>query len=577
MAAAPPTPPGQIGVAAMHNPSQRGRSRVRRRLITTGVAVVVAISSAIAAGAPAAMADPVVVAHDSGPDWDVTLTRTTGGVLEATIANRAATTRSFGLGATTASATVVEPLWRSSVPGFAQATRSDQDSGATQQYVVPLRAGTRYVVYRDVDATTPEALVSYTTPGRFAPFTVSGTDERPVFQFGNPITLTPAVVRAGEAPRISVGGLGVATSAEVWLVADQQAQDTLAFEGDAPLAPQSTGGTLLGTLPVTGGRIDGTVAIPGGRAPGEYALLVGDSADQWWPGGPALRFGPDTNGDGSDQTTFSNLRIESGAPRGATPASTGPVEVRPLDQNGNQPVTFTFAGGVATAGTTTVSTATTGPSPTGFSTLAGAPSFYTLETTATFSGPVTVCITFPTVGLSAADASNQSLFHFVDGIWVDITQTQEAGRVCGETTSFSPFAVGKKLKGWSFTGFFAPVANDRVNVEFAGSIVPFRFRLGGDRGLKVLAAGSPSSGTLSRCTVAATPASSSATASALPVPLVYVRASGTYWYLWNTDRSWAGTCRQFILTLADGTTHRAAFKFVKPGPGSILRALTTPS
>jgi hypothetical protein len=34
-------------------------------------------------------------------------------------------------------------------------------------------------------------------------------------------------------------------------------------------------------------------------------------------------------------------------------------------------------------------------------------------------------------------------------------------------------------------------------------------------------------------------------------------------YNWKTDARWAGTCRQLIVTLDDGTSHRANFNFVK--------------
>jgi hypothetical protein len=31
--------------------------------------------------------------------------------------------------------------------------------------------------------------------------------------------------------------------------------------------------------------------------------------------------------------------------------------------------------------------------------------------------------------------------------------------------------------------------------------------------------------------------------------------------VWKTDKGWAGTCRQLIIRLSDGTTHLANFKF----------------
>jgi hypothetical protein len=36
---------------------------------------------------------------------------------------------------------------------------------------------------------------------------------------------------------------------------------------------------------------------------------------------------------------------------------------------------------------------------------------------------------------------------------------------------------------------------------------------------------------------------------------------GTHRYSWQTSKAWAGTCRQFILALADGTVHRANLRF----------------
>ena len=37
--------------------------------------------------------------------------------------------------------------------------------------------------------------------------------------------------------------------------------------------------------------------------------------------------------------------------------------------------------------------------------------------------------------------------------------------------------------------------------------------------------------------------------------------SGQYVYVWKTEKSWAGTCRQLVVTLADNTVHTALFQF----------------
>jgi len=43
--------------------------------------------------------------------------------------------------------------------------------------------------------------------------------------------------------------------------------------------------------------------------------------------------------------------------------------------------------------------------------------------------------------------------------------------------------------------------------------------------------------------------------------LTYDAVSGRYTYTWATDPAWAGLCRTFTLTLADGTTHTLRFSF----------------
>jgi hypothetical protein len=36
---------------------------------------------------------------------------------------------------------------------------------------------------------------------------------------------------------------------------------------------------------------------------------------------------------------------------------------------------------------------------------------------------------------------------------------------------------------------------------------------------------------------------------------------GQYKYVWKTDKSWAGTCRDLRVLLVDGTLHTARFSF----------------
>jgi len=43
--------------------------------------------------------------------------------------------------------------------------------------------------------------------------------------------------------------------------------------------------------------------------------------------------------------------------------------------------------------------------------------------------------------------------------------------------------------------------------------------------------------------------------------LAYPSASGRYTFSWPTAAAWAGTCRQLVVTLIDGTSHPAGFRF----------------
>ena len=111
-----------------------------------------------------------------------------------------------------------------------------------------------------------------------------------------------------------------------------------------------------------------------------------------------------------------------------------------------------------------------------------------------------------------------------------------------------------------FAGFFAPVDNLPVaNAAQAGRAIPVRFSLGGDRGLDVFAAGYPRSEQLP-CDSSATVDGIEETASPGTASLTYDDAADRYQYVWQTAESWAGQCRQLVVKLRDGSSHRANFR-----------------
>jgi hypothetical protein len=229
------------------------------------------------------------------------------------------------------------------------------------------------------------------------------------------------------------------------------------------------------------------------------------------------------------------------------------VQVAPETPDGEMLVQFTFAN-VTSPGTTTVTPSSTGPTPTGFSILNGSsPTYYNLETTATFSGSVAVCVNFPTGNLTVAQGSGQHLYHYVSGAWVDITTSSGYGYACGSTSSFSPFAVGTPAPVVApAIKFLAPVPATGLTGAKAGLPYPLTFKA--PRGAQVTA-GSPTTQQVD-CKGGA-PIGSAFKAKG--VGLVYVPKLGTYTYVWTTDRAWKNTCRTFNLTLKDGSVGKATF------------------
>jgi hypothetical protein len=133
---------------------------------------------------------------------------------------------------------------------------------------------------------------------------------------------------------------------------------------------------------------------------------------------------------------------------------------------------------------------------------------------------------------------------------VSCTATDSANNTVTKSVTYT---VVSSLSG--FVGLNAPPA---LNSARAKGSISVKFDLGGDRGLQVLAAGSPTSQGISCVTLAATPG-------ALETPtaggLTYSAKTRLYTYDWRTDKAWAGTCRQLIVKLADGSERRANLQF----------------
>ncbi len=134
---------------------------------------------------------------------------------------------------------------------------------------------------------------------------------------------------------------------------------------------------------------------------------------------------------------------------------------------------------------------------------------------------------------------------------VSISVTDKDGGIGSNTTSH--------IVIFNWTGFFNPIDNlPAWNLAKAGSVIPVKFSLGGDKGLNIFASGYPQSVQIS-CDTGAVLGQPVATVNPGGSSLSY--GGGQYNYVWKTDESWAGTCRQLTVMLIDGTVQNAFFEF----------------
>jgi lysophospholipase L1-like esterase/PKD repeat protein len=131
------------------------------------------------------------------------------------------------------------------------------------------------------------------------------------------------------------------------------------------------------------------------------------------------------------------------------------------------------------------------------------------------------------------------------------------GDAVGVATAESTVTISR----YEFTGFEAPVAPaPTVNTMNAGRAVPLKFGLGGDRGLDVLAEDSPSSNRVD-CESGVDLNEVSTTTTSGASSLQYDPLTDRYTYVWKTNSTWAGQCRNLTVTFDDGSSSTLHFKF----------------
>ena len=143
---------------------------------------------------------------------------------------------------------------------------------------------------------------------------------------------------------------------------------------------------------------------------------------------------------------------------------------------GASPVSLAFSS-ITQSGNSTLTTSSAGPAvPKDFK-LGTPPTYYNLATTATYSGPVTICINY--AGVSFQNPSKLSIWHFDTSInsWTQLATTVNTSTTtaCAATPSLSPFAL---LEPAYAAQIQPPVSSDGSSVFNANrGVVPIKFTL----------------------------------------------------------------------------------------------------
>ncbi len=355
-------------------------------------------------------------------------------------------------------------------------------------------------------------------------------------------------------------------------------------------APTTT--ASLSPAPLNGWHVDPTVTLTADDGADGSGV---DTTEYSLDGGPFTAYtGPfEVTGDGSHTVEYRSsdfaLNVESTQTAtfqvDATGPSVGVAPDRAPDSNGwyNHDVTFTATGADALSGVAACDAPVTHAGPDG----AQAPVVLTCTDAA------------GNVGSGASDAflydetdPDVTLSSPSDGAVYLLDQFVLAGFGCGDATSgvascvgtgmpfsvldtgtvgFHTFTVDARDEAgntrtvthtyqvvWPFDEFYRPIEADQTNVAKAGSAVPVKFGLGGNRGLGIFAAGSPRAQVVS-CDASLPTGAVDETATPGASTLSY--SNGHYQYVWKTEKAWAGQCRELQVLLADGSVHTALFRF----------------
>lgn len=298
----------------------------------------------------------------------------------------------------------------------------------------------------------------------------------------------------------------------------------IADDGNQASAPSPT------SAPVVVDRSAPTTPLAATDRPEEYAADGG-----WWKAPVTVSF-----------SGSRDPQLLDGSAGSGVAATTGPVTFTTSGVHTATGTATDHAGNVSAAGQLTVQVDAEAPT-LGFDQCA-ADVVLDSDAVATWSA------SDPSSGLATA-ASGQFVLDTstIGSFSMTATATDNVGHTAQATCAYRVV--------YDFDGFFKPLVNPPDAATFqAGDRIAVTFSLGGDQGLGVLAPGHPQSAPIA---CGSSPELTAGEPTRAVRPLQYGGgARQQYRYLWATDPAWAGTCRQLVVLLDDGTHHRANVSFL---------------
>lgn len=419
------------GTSPIHSSTRRSARAGQRRLRPIAAASTLAVAVTIALAPPAAAETSTPIASASAHGVALELDRVIGTPewafgpdewryyrLQAQLTGEEEVT--LGLSVDLLEEGVLEELWRSptllALLGDGAILRSFFSTSVTSGGIdtpIPDWPGLTYV-FSVLDPETLDPIgevLRVTNEGLHVPFL---DYSRPGYGI-NLASLSGPDLFPGMTATVTAANMPPGRELGVWMAPGLDYVSFMLAGAQLPPAAIEAGRAVVGA----DGHYSATFTLPPSTPTGHYQLVVGDPATRAWPAGTEQAF-----------------LVSAAATQQSVPTPTG-AGVQTALGLPTSTITVTYDT-VSTAGDTTAIVSSTGPLLSGFQFALTPPEYVHLSTTATTSGPREVCLTYD----PARAATPPRLYHFDVDRWVDVTTVREVGRVCGVTTSFSPFVLG---------------------------------------------------------------------------------------------------------------------------------------